>query len=68
MSLLNNVTGLTLSLLSSVALTLPVTATTYPDIIVNASVPQESVANQGVILAQSTALLVTFPQDTTGGT
>ena len=64
MSLLNNVTGLTLSLLSSVALTVPVTATTYPDIIVNASVNEEWVANQGIILPQSTALLVTFTQNT----
>ena len=64
MSLSNDFTCLTLSLLSFVALGVPAKATDYPDIIVNGSVSQESVANQGVILPQSTPLLVTFPQNT----
>ncbi|MDJ0510406.1 MAG: hypothetical protein QNJ64_14295 [Crocosphaera sp.] len=53
-----------LALVSLVSLTVPATATPYADIIINASVPQESVVNQGIVLPKSTALLVTFPQNT----
>jgi hypothetical protein len=64
MTLSNTVTRVSVALFSLGTLTFPVTATPYPDIIINTSVSHESVANQTVILPKSTALLVTFPQNT----
>lgn len=49
MTLSKVITQVSLGLVSLATLTIPVTATPYPDIIINASVPQETVANQGII-------------------
>lgn len=64
MTLSKVITQVSLSVISLATLTVPVVANPYPDIIVNASVSQESVTNHQTILPKSTALLVTFPQNT----
>ncbi|WP_107669037.1 hypothetical protein [Cyanothece sp. BG0011] len=63
MTLSKVITQVSLGLVSLATLTVPVTATPHPDIIINASVAQETVTNQDIILPQSTALLVTFPDN-----